>query len=69
MVKQFAPESADKALSERVHVRGPDRGANDLRADSLEQTREPSAQLGVAIDDKHFGSVSNVAFRACCAHQ
>jgi len=69
MVKQFAPESADKALSERVHVRGPDRGANDLRADGFEQTREPSAQLGVAIDDKHFGSVSNVAFRACCAHQ
>ena len=28
MVEQFAPESADKALGEGVHVRGPDRGAN-----------------------------------------
>src|SRR5882762_3028597 len=55
MVEQFAPESADKALGEGVHVRGPDRGANDLGADSFEQAREPSTQLGVAIDDKHFG--------------
>ena len=28
MVKQFAPESADKTFGEGVHVRGPDRGAN-----------------------------------------
>jgi len=55
MVEQFAPESADKALGEGVHVRGPDRGANDLGADSFEQAREPSTQLGVAIDDKHLG--------------
>src|SRR5207302_9851525 len=55
MVEQFAPESADKALSEGGHVRGPDRGANDLGADSFEQAREPSTQLGVAIDDKHLG--------------
>ena len=43
MVEQFAPESADKALSERVHVRGPDRGANDFGADGFKQAREPSA--------------------------
>jgi len=55
MVEQFAPKSADKALGEGVHVRGPDRGANDLSADRFEQAREPSTQLGVAIDDKHFG--------------
>ena len=55
MVEQFAPESADKALGEGIHVRGPDRGANDLGADGFEQAREPSAWLGVAIDDKHFG--------------
>src|SRR5216683_389414 len=55
MVEQFAPESADKALGEGVHVRGPDRGADDLGADGFEQPREPSTQLGVAIDDKHFG--------------
>src|SRR5882724_7386080 len=55
MVEQFAPESADKALGEGVHVRGPDRGANDLGADSFERAREPSTQVGVAIDDKHFG--------------
>src|SRR3989475_4085002 len=55
MVEQFTPERADKALGEGVHVRGPDRGANDLGADSFEQAREPSTQLGVAIDDKHFG--------------
>ena len=42
MVEQFAPESANKALGERVHVRGPDRGANDLGADGFEQAREPS---------------------------
>src|SRR6267378_2314632 len=69
MVEQFAPESADKALGEGVHVRGPDRGANDLGADSFEQAREPSTQLGVAIDDKHFGRTSKVAFRARCAYQ
>src|SRR6266478_5161649 len=45
MVEQFAPESADKALGEGVHVRGPDRGANDLGADSFEQAREPSTPL------------------------
>src|SRR5882724_777815 len=55
MVEQFPPESADKALGEDVHVRRPDRGANDLGADSFEQAREPSTELGVAIDDKHFG--------------
>jgi len=43
MVEQFAPESADKALGEGVHVRGPDRGANDLGADGFEQARESSA--------------------------
>ena len=43
MVEQFAPQSADKALGEGVHVRGPDRGANDLGADGFEQAREPSA--------------------------
>jgi hypothetical protein len=42
MVEQFAPESADKALGEGVHVRGPDRGANDLGTDGFEQAREPS---------------------------
>src|SRR5437870_11960793 len=42
MVEQFAPEGADKALGEGVHVRGPDRGANDFGADSFEQAREPS---------------------------
>jgi hypothetical protein len=55
MVEQFTPESADKALGEGVHVRGPDRGANDLGADSFEQAREPKTQPGVAIDDKRFG--------------
>src|SRR5882762_10463430 len=55
MVEQFAPESVDKALGEGVHVRGPERDANDLGADRFEQAREPSTQLGVAIDDKHFG--------------
>src|SRR2546421_10429583 len=55
MVEQFAPESADKALGEGVHVRGPDRGANNLGADSFEQARESSTQVGVAIDDKHLG--------------
>src|SRR6266436_10179125 len=55
MVEQFASENADKALGEGVHVRGPYRGANDLGADGFEQAREPSTQLGVAIDDKHFG--------------
>src|SRR5712664_2800966 len=43
MVEQFAAESADKALGEGVHVRGPDRGANDLGADGFEQARESSA--------------------------
>ena|SRR5882672_8087321 len=43
MIEQFAPESADKALGEGVHVRGPDRGANDFGADGFEQAREPSA--------------------------
>ena len=43
MVEQFAPESADKALGEGVHVRGPDRGANDFGADGFKQAREPSA--------------------------
>ena len=43
MVEQFAPESADKALGEGVHVRGPDCGANDLGADGFEQARESSA--------------------------
>src|SRR5882724_4870227 len=42
MVEQFAPESADKALGEGVHVRGPDRGANDLGTDGFEQAREAS---------------------------
>src|SRR5882672_3420798 len=55
MVEQIVPESADKALGEGVRVRGPDRGANDLGADSFQQAREPSTQPGVAIDDKHFG--------------
>ena len=55
MVEQFTPESADKALGEGVHVRGPDRGANDLGADGFEQAPEPSTQLGIAIDDKHLG--------------
>src|SRR5258707_10148018 len=55
MVERFAPESADKAFGEGVHVRGPDRGANDLGGDGFEQAGEPSTQLGVAIDDKHFG--------------
>src|SRR5713101_631053 len=55
MVEQFAPKSADKALGEGVHVRGPDRGANDLGVDGFEPAREPSIQLGVAVDDKHFG--------------
>jgi hypothetical protein len=41
-VEQFAPESADTALGEGVHVRGPDRGANDLGTDGFEQAREPS---------------------------
>ncbi len=52
MVEQFALQSADKALGEGVHVRGPDRGANDHGASGFEQAREPSTQLGVAIDDK-----------------
>jgi len=43
MVEQFAAESADKALGEGVHVRGPDRGANDFGADGFKQSREPSA--------------------------
>ena len=43
MVEQFAPESADKALGEGVHVRGPNRGANDFGADGFEQARELSA--------------------------
>src|SRR6267143_2361473 len=43
MVEQFTPESADKALGEGVHVRGPDRGANDFGADGFKQAREPSA--------------------------
>src|SRR6266851_4835147 len=30
MLEQFAPKSADKALGVGVHVRGPDRGANDF---------------------------------------
>jgi len=42
MVEQFAPEGADKALGEGVHVRGPDHTANDLGADGFEQVREPS---------------------------
>src|SRR5262249_4438278 len=63
MVEQFAPESADKALGEGVHVRGPEGGANDLGADGFEQTREPSTQLGVAIDDEYFGlDVPTVCF-------
>src|SRR2546426_2571080 len=68
MVEQFAPESADKALGEGVHVRGPDRGANDLGADSFEQAREPSTQLGVAIDTSTSGLMSKGAVRPCCAH-
>jgi len=55
IVEQFAPENTDKALGEGVHVRGPDRRANDLGADSSEPARESSTQLGVAIDDKHLG--------------
>jgi len=55
MVEQLAPESAGKALGEGVHVRGPDRGADDLGADGFKQARESSTQFGVAIDDKHFG--------------
>ena len=43
MVEQFAPESPDKALGEGVHVRGPDRGANDFGADGFKQTCESSA--------------------------
>src|SRR5712664_972589 len=43
MVEQFTPESADKALGEGVHVRGPDRGASDFGADGFKQAREPSA--------------------------
>src|SRR5882762_4379760 len=35
MVEQFAPESADKALGEGVHVRGPDRGANESASRSV----------------------------------
>src|SRR5713101_4872199 len=54
MVEQFAPEGADKALGESVHVRGPDRRADDLCTDGLEQGRKASAQLAVAIDDEHF---------------
>lgn len=54
MVEQFAPKSAGKPLGEGVHVRGPDRGADDLGADGFEQAREPSTQLGIAIDNKHF---------------
>jgi hypothetical protein len=67
MVEQFAPESADKALGEGVHVRGPERGANDLGADGFEEAHEPSTQLGVAIDDKHFGlDVQRCVSRLLC---
>jgi hypothetical protein len=55
MVEQFAPQSADEALGEGVHVRCPDRSASDLCTDGLEQGRKASAQLSVAIDDEHFG--------------
>ncbi len=55
MVQQFAPQSADKALSESIHVRCPDRGTSDLCADGLEHGREPTAQLGITIDHQHFG--------------
>jgi len=55
MVEQFAPESAGDALGEGVHIRGPDRGADNLGADGFEQASELSTQLGIAIDDKHFG--------------
>src|SRR6266849_9810337 len=55
MVQQFAPQSADKALSESIHVRCPDRGTSDLCAAGLEHGREPSAQLGITIDHQHFG--------------
>ncbi len=48
MVVQFAPESADKALGERVHVRCPDRGANNSHADGFEQPREPSTQVAAS---------------------
>src|SRR5713101_4598903 len=53
-VEQFAPQGADEALGEGVHVRCPDRSASDLCTDGLEQGRKTSAQLGVAIDDEHF---------------
>ena len=55
MVEQFAPQSADEALGEGVHVRCPDRSASDFCTDGLEQGRKTSAQLSVAIDDEHFG--------------
>ena len=55
MVEQFAPESADKPLGEGVHVRGPDRSADNLGADGFEQPSESSTELRVAIDDKDFG--------------
>ena len=55
MVEQFAPQSADEALGEGVHVRCPDRGASDLCTDGLEQRCKRSAQLSVGIDDEHFG--------------
>lgn len=67
MVEQFTPESADKALGEGVHVRGPDRGANDFGADGFKQAREPS--LASRSTTSTSGWMSSVVLRACCAHQ
>ncbi len=69
MVEQFAPESADKALGEGIMfgVRTAVRTTLVPTASNRHTNRAPS--LASRSTTSASGWMSNVAFRACCAHQ
>jgi hypothetical protein len=51
-VEALAADGADPALGERVRVRRPKRGADDLDAFVLEDVIERAAELAVAVVDQ-----------------
>src|SRR6266404_991500 len=69
MVEQFAPESADKALGEGVHVGVRTAVRTTLVPTASNRLANRAPSLASRSTTSTSGWTSKVAFRACCAHQ
>ena|SRR5438552_18262862 len=73
-VEAVAADGADPALGERVRLRRPERGADDLDAVASEDLVERAAELAVSVVNQEWIGVSRsesdqASWRACWAVQ